>query len=145
MFVAKAWFCHKKEEKIVLRNILSVLAGFVLWSALWLSANQALIAANAVGEDGATSSVPVLLLIIALSVVISVLSGYVTAALAREKAQKSALSLGALLLAVGIFVEATTWNLLPVWYHLGFLVLLIPAVQVGSKMRGARQMNRSTA
>ena len=44
------------------------------------------------------------------------------------------LILGILLLIVGVLVQAMVWNLLPIWYHLIFLILLIPATIAGGKL-----------
>ncbi len=129
------------------RSILSVLAGFVLWTVLWLASNAALAAAvpGAFREDGSTDSVGMLLLILVLSVVFSVIAGYVTALLARAKAKQHALALGLALLAVGIFAQVQFWDVMPVWYHLSFLALLIPGVLLGEKTQGGRNVQPSIA
>ena len=63
----------------MVRSILSVLSGFVLWTVLWLSSNAALTAAlpDAFREDGSTNSTGILVLLLVLSVVYSVIAGYV--------------------------------------------------------------------
>ena len=131
----------------MLRSILSVLAGFALWTVLWLASNAALAAAapGAFREDGSTDSVGMLLLILVLSVVFSVIAGYVTALLARAKAKQHALALGLALLAVGIFAQVQFWDVMPVWYHLSFLALLIPGVLLGDKTQGGRNVQPSIA
>jgi hypothetical protein len=43
--------------------------------------------------------------------------------------------LGVLLLAFGLMVEVMAWNYLPIWYHLIFLVLLIPFTVLGGKVK----------
>ena len=40
-------------------------------------------------------------------------------------------------LAIGIAVEASYWELMPVWYHLLFLALLIPATVYGGRLKTA--------
>ena len=119
----------------MLRNILSVVAGFVVWTVLWLASNAAVTAAvpNAFGEDGATDSAGILVLFLVLSVVFSIVAGYLCVRLARKKPMRYALILGVLLLAVGIFVQIQFWDVMPVWYHLLFLTLLIPGVLIGAK------------
>ena len=41
-------------------------------------------------------------------------------------------------LALGLFFEVTGWALLPVWYHIVFLVLIVPAVVWGGELRAGR-------
>ena len=118
------------------RNILSVLAGFVVWTVLWLASNAAIAAAvpSAFGEDGSTDNAAILVLFLVLSVVFSIVAGYLCARLARTKPMRLAWSLGVLLLAVGIFVQLQFWDLMPLWYHLIFLALLVPGTLLGAKM-----------
>ena len=131
----------------MIRSILSVLAGFALWTVLSLASNAALAAAvpGAFREDGSTDSVGMLLLILVLSVVFSVIAGYVTALLAREKTKQHALALGLALLAVGIFVQIQYWDVMPVWYHLSFLALLVPGVLLGARTQRSRNAQVSVA
>ena len=121
----------------MIRNILSVLAGFAVWTVLWLASNAAIAAAlpSAFGEDGATDNAAILVLFLVLSVVFSVVAGYLCVRLAREKPMRLALILGVLLLTVGIFVQIQFWDVMPVWYHLIFLALLIPGVLLGARQR----------
>jgi hypothetical protein len=42
--------------------------------------------------------------------------------------------MGTLLLATGIAVQASVWNLMPVWYHVPFLVLVVPACILGARL-----------
>ena len=42
---------------------------------------------------------------------------------------------GILLLATGIAVQLQYWSLLPIWYHLVFLVLLVPSTVAGGSLR----------
>jgi hypothetical protein len=132
----------------MLRIVLGALAGFVLWSILWVGGDALL---SAISPDwwGKTSlefraavenKTPysldsiVLILLLVKSVVISVISGFVTAIIAGENA-KSTLGLGILLVLFGIFIQSIYWNYMPLWYHLPFLLLLIPMAMLGGKLR----------
>ena len=119
------------------RSILAVLAGFAVWTVLWLGSNAALAAAfpAAYNPDGATESAGILLALLALSVGFSVVAGYRGATLAREKPRPYALALGVLLLVVGIGVQLQYWAVMPLWYHVLFLVLLVPGVLMGARAR----------
>ena len=66
--------------------------------------------------------------------VFSIAAGYVAATLAKENS-RSPLYLGVLLLLVGIAFQAAAWNRIPLWYHLPFLLLLIPMSVLGGKLR----------
>lgn len=129
------------------RSILSVLAGFAGWTVLWLASNAALAAAlpNAFREDGSTDSAGLLLLILVLSVVFSVVAGYVTARLARAKAKQHGLALGLALLAVGLVAQLQFWDVMPVWYHLSFLALLVPGALLGARAHRGPTMQPGVA
>jgi hypothetical protein len=46
------------------------------------------------------------------------------------------LAAGALLLVVGIAVQVSYWDALPVWWHLAFLVSIVPFTLLGARLRG---------
>jgi len=123
------------------RKILAIVAGFVVWTIIWLGGNAVVqtAAADAIGEDGSVTSAGVLLLLLVISIVCSAAGGFVTAKVATEGAAKIVLTLGIVLLVVGIAVQVfAAWDLMPVWYHLIFLVLLVPMAIAGGRMAGAR-------
>ena len=124
----------------MMRPILSVLAGFALWSVVSLGSNAvvAMIAPDAFNEDGTTDSAILLLLFLVISVVCSLGSGFLTAALARARSAVAAWSLGGLLLAVGLFVQVLNWDAQPLWFHIPFLALLVPGVLAGAKLHRSR-------
>jgi len=121
----------------MLRNILSVIAGFAVWTVLWLGSNSVI----SLGwpaffkEDGSTESTGILLLLFVLSVVFSVVAGYLTVMVARARDLRSVSVLGILLLVVGLFVQIQIWDMMPLWYHLLFLLFLFPAPVAGGALR----------
>ena len=120
-----------------MKQILAVIAGFILWSVLWLSLNQLLLVLGIMSPavtEPLSNSKP-LLLLLAGSVLISLVSGYVTARVAGFPWALPAAALGVLLLATGVFVQLKLWYLIPLWYHLTFLLLLIPMTLLGARMR----------
>jgi hypothetical protein len=123
----------------MVRSIFSILAGFVVWSVIWLVAGQGVRAAmpDAFAEDGSTSDMGVSLLMLVASVICSLAAGYVAALVARGRVLTHGLVLGIILLAVGIMVEIQYWTTMPLWYHLIFWVLLIPVAVGGAALRGA--------
>jgi hypothetical protein len=120
------------------RAIGAVVAAFALWGAVWLGAGAGIGGAfpDAVQPGQPVTSTVVLLAYIAASVVISVLSGYVCAALKGAAPTRSVWALALILLAVGFAVEVAGWALTPAWYHLVFLALLVPATVWGGALRG---------
>ncbi len=131
----------------MLRSVLSVIAGSAIWTVLWLTSNQAILAAlpGYFRPDGTTDSTGVLLLILVLSVIYSVIAGFVTAAVAARSEMRHALALGILQLIFGIIAQSQFWDVMPLWYHLIFLALLIPGNLAGGKLRLTRKLKVSPA
>jgi hypothetical protein len=119
------------------RTIGAVLAGAAVWAVLWISGNAALMAAfpEIVVPGQRLDHVPVLLGLIGYSVVLSVLAGFTTAAVKGRDAMGAVKVLAGLQLLLGIGFEASSWALLPVWYHLVFLALLVPATLWGGALK----------
>ncbi len=128
--------------------ILGVIVGFIIWSIIWVGMDSLLSAIspgwfgkifadfqNAVSRNESfTPPVSVSIYLIFQSVLCSLIAGFVAATIAKES-RKTTLALGILLLATGIFVEAQNWNYFPVWYHISFLILLIPMTILGGKLK----------
>jgi hypothetical protein len=123
----------------MIRNILAVIAGSAVWTVLWLGYNALLKRSGLLPFDGtARFEAPLPLgLLLAGSIVFSVVAGYVTAMLARVSSTGSGAvwTLAVLQLAFGIFAEVQFWHLLPLWYHLLFLLALVPATVFGGQLR----------
>lgn len=116
------------------KHIIAVVVGFILWSVCWLSYNFTLMKLDVLPAD---QSQPVLgmaplLALLFGSVVISLVSGYVAARIAPAASSLPVLVLGLLLLAVGIVFQSQSWRLMPLWYHLSFMALLIPFCYLGA-------------
>lgn len=131
----------------MLRIILGVIVGFVVWSILWVGSDQVMI--QTIGwygehqhafekamfnKEAFSPDVTILIMNIVRSVIISLISGYIAVLVAGEN-RRSPMILGILLLLFGAMVEVMAWNYLPIWYHLVFLVLLIPVTIAGGKMK----------
>lgn len=131
----------------MLRIILGVVAGFFIWSILWVGSEAVFSAISAdwgktlkdfqeaVGNHtpyALSSSILIILLI--KSFIISIISGFVCALIARENT-KSTVILSILLLLFGIFVQVMHWNYMALWYHILFLLLLIPMTILGGKLK----------
>jgi hypothetical protein len=66
--------------------------------------------------------------------VCSLASGWTTAIVVGRSAMTPVLILGVILLAVGVLVQGLNWDKLPLWYHLPFLALLVPATVLGGML-----------
>ena len=121
------------------RSAVSIIAGFALWTILWLAVNTIL--QNAFPKLYGPSGDPVavlLVILLVLSALYSVVSGYVTAAMAERDPERHALYLGLVLLTVGLFVQIQNWNLAPAWFHVFFLGLLAPGTMLGGYLQATR-------
>ena len=127
-----------------MRTALGVIAGFVVWSVLWLGTNAALRGAGmlpATPTEPVSAMAPLVTLLIA-SVICSIAAGYTAARMAHVQA--AAPILGIILLVVGIMVQMKYWNLVPTWYNILFLVLLLPMAVAGGRMYHPGPMLRAT-
>jgi ABC-type multidrug transport system permease subunit len=119
-----------------MRSVAAVVIGFILWSVLWLTYNVALQKAGVLPSDVSkpVADAKALLLLLFGSVCISAIAGYVAASVAKSASIVPAVTLGLLLLAAGVFFQAQYWRLMPVWYHLSFLALLLPLCLIGARL-----------
>ncbi len=134
----------------MLKIVLGVVAGFVAWSILWVGSDQVLMmaspnwyGAHQLGfEKAVTNQEPfsadstILIMHLFRNAIISIMSGFLAAFVAGEN-KKSPLGLGIILLIVGVLVEAMAWNYAPAWYHIVFVLLLVPMTIIGGKLKQA--------
>jgi len=119
------------------RAIAAVLIAETVWTVLWLGGGQAAAAAFPAAIDLAQPLTNPLVLtgFLAYSVAVSVISGFVCAAVRGAAAMKTVWGFAFIQLALGVGFEASSWALTPVWYHLVFLALLVPSVVWGGRLR----------
>ena len=138
----------------MIRIILGAVAGFTIWSIIWLGSEKVLSAIwpewygahqlafeAAVSGGGAfTADTTILLMNIVRGSIISVISGFLAAVIAREN-KLSTMILGVMLLAFGLLIVAMSWSYIPVWYHLIFTALLIPMSILGGRLSGRQSFS----
>jgi hypothetical protein len=131
----------------MLKVVLGVIAGFVAWSIIWVGSdavlstawaeygehqNRAMLAV-ANGESFAADNT-IMAMRLVISIVATLMSGFLAAFIAGEN-RRAPLALGVILLLVGIAVQLGAWNVMPVWFHVIFLLLLLPMSIVGGKLK----------
>jgi len=125
----------------MLRIIIGVVVGFIVWSILWVGFDAVLRAVWISYDESVkamTFSSTMLVIPLILSAIVSIISGFVAALISKENS-KSPLILGILLLIVGIFVQISAWDKIPLWYNLAFWTLLIPMTILGGRLRTKNQ------
>ena len=125
----------------MIRSVLAVLSGAVGWAVLWLGSNAIIAKLNpeTIREGEPITDPGLLFLLIFVSVVFSIAAGYLTGLLARRAEIPHVVALGILQLALGMFFQIQYWDLMPLWYHFIFLVLLLPGNVVGGVFRKAQK------
>lgn len=132
----------------MVRIILGVIAGFIAWSILWVGSDQVLMSmwpdwygahqeafGLAMENKGSfTADTTILIMHIVRAAIVSVMSGFIAAIVAGEN-RKAPLALAIVLLIVGVIVEGFAWSYAPIWYHLLFLIVLVPMTILGGKMK----------
>ena len=134
----------------MVRIVLGVIAGFFAWLIVW-GGSEMVLSANwpewygahqrtftaAIKNGGQFSADTTILFIqIVLGSVVSMMSGFLAALIAREN-KRAPLVLGLLLLALGLLKAVMSWPYVPIWYHVLFTALLIPMAIVGGKLKAA--------
>jgi uncharacterized membrane protein len=120
----------------VLRQGLSVIAGFAVWSVVWLAGNALLVELHVLPHGQATpvQDAGALLALLVTAVIASLSAGYVAKMVRPSDSMRPVLVLGALLVAVGALVQSSYADLIPLWYHIAFLALLLPVCLAGAKL-----------
>ena len=133
----------------MVRIALGVIAGFLVWSILWVGGESFLsktISPDWLGlytadaEKALLNNTPfetnstIAAIHLVRSIVTSIIAGYMCALVAGEYKRSTAV-LGILLLVFGIAVQVISWAVAPVWYHVLFLLLLIPMTILGGRLR----------
>ena len=132
------------------RIVLGVIAGFFAWAIVWggsemvfsaiwpewFGAHQRAFTAAIKNGGQFSADTTILLMQIVLGSIVSVMSGFLAALIAREN-KRAPLIVGLLLLALGLLKAVMSWPYVPIWYHVVFTALLVPMAIVGGKLKTA--------
>lgn len=128
-----------------MRFVAAVVLGYAVWTVICLGGNALFFAeaTDVVGRGEYYGEAGPLAGVIGLSIVCSLAAGLVAAWLARERAARAVVSMAVLLLVTGIGVQASAWSLMPAWYHLTFLGLIVPMAILGGRLAAPRHGDRA--
>ena len=84
--------------------------------------------------DGSVTPFGYLVMALAFSVFYSLFAGFCSAMVAGINSTRLGVSSGFALLAVGLAVQISYWDALPIWYHLIFLASIVPFTVIGSRL-----------
>lgn len=133
----------------MVRIILAVIVGFLVWSILWLGSEELLsmifpewfgahqIAFKKASLDNTpywVEDTSILVWNVIRGIIVSIISGYIAAMIAGEN-KTSTLVLGVCLLLFGLYIVFVTWAMIPVWYHALFSLMLIPMTILGGRLK----------
>ena len=121
----------------MLKELLGVVAGYALWTVVFLGGSGVLrtVLAGVHDDAGFTSDPMALVLYLLLSFAASFLGGWAAARIAGIGLPVYVLA--GLLLVTGVPVQISAWDQLPVWYNLVFLVMLVPMTVLGARRGGS--------
>jgi len=120
----------------MVKKILSVIVGYALWTTIFLGGNFGVQAVRPelYDENGVTTDVPMLCIGLVIAFIASLAGGFVCAKIAGTSKTLCAGILAACLLATGVPVQLGFWDVLPIWYNVTFLILLVPVTMVGAAL-----------
>jgi hypothetical protein len=120
-----------------MRVFIGITTGFLLWTILWLGSEPVIVTMVPEwnhGNDPARVVDGYLIAKLILSVMFSLLSGYLSAVISKDAIWAPTI-LGVVLFLVGLFVQISVWASVPVWFHSIFLGLLLPVTILGGRLR----------
>jgi len=117
------------------KALLAVVAGLVVWIAVVTVTGLIMRSswpAYARVADAMTFTLPMMLARLSIGALATLAAGWVTAAIAPQP-MLVRLMPGLILLAAFIPQHIALWNIFPVWYHLTFLLSLVPLKYLGGR------------
>lgn len=130
------------------RMILGAIVGFFAWNTIWLGSEKGLSAispkwfgVHQVAFEAAVTKggdfkpdKTILLMNIVRAGFVSVMAGFLAAAIAGEN-RRAPRILAGLLVALCLLMAAMSYQIVPLWYYLGFLAVLVPTTILGGRLR----------
>ena len=123
------------------KDIVGVVAGLAMWVAIAGVAGVTMRGAwpeYASVADAMTFTLPMMFARLTIGALATVGAGWVAAVIAR-RSRLASMTAGLLLVVVFVPQHLMLWEKFPVWYHLTFLVSLVPLAYLGGQIRARRQ------
>ena len=127
------------------RNILGVVAGLVCWLSVATIAGLVMRSswpAYASVAEAMTFTLPMMIARLAIGALATLSMGFVTACITQSSVAR--LIPGVLLLVAFIPQHAMLWDKFPIWYHLTFLLTLVPLTYAGGRIATDSRRNART-
>ena len=122
------------------RQVIALVIALITWVLVASLLNRLLrigLAGYAQAEPSMAFTLPMQWARLALGAIASVSAGYVLARTAVH-VRGPALVLGGFLVAMFLPVHYMLWNSFPIWYHLVFLLTMVPLVLLGARLGTGR-------
>jgi hypothetical protein len=119
------------------RSVLAVIAGALVMVAGVVAMGFVLVRLVP-GVDGTVTErrpIAALALLLSANLVVAALGGYVTALVAPRDPVRHALALGVVQWILYLISALSERSAVPLWWHLGMIVFLIPLVWLGGQVR----------
>lgn len=116
------------------RSILACVAGLLTWVVVVSIINRALrlsLPNYSVAEHTLEFSLGMKWARLSMAIVTSITAGVVTSWISRSN-RWAPLIVGSIVLAMFLPLHIAIWSKFPAWYHLTFLLTIVPAVLVGA-------------
>jgi hypothetical protein len=120
----------------MVRGILGIVVGLAVWFTTLLVAGTIMRSAwpaYAAVADAMTFTLPMMFARLAISAFATLAAGWVTAVIAR-RSSLATLMPGVFLLLMFIPQHIMLWDRFPIWYHLTFLLSLVPLTFLGARI-----------
>lgn len=122
----------------MLRVIGAIVVPWLVWGALAqvFRIGLASVSPGSFDESGAPTTTSMMVAVLVLTFLYSFIAGWVAAKIAagRVMAVRAAV---VLLLLTGIVFQAAAWSLIPLWYHVIFLISIVPMALLGARLAGS--------
>jgi hypothetical protein len=128
------------------RSLLAVVAGLAAWVLVASLLNRGVrvtLGGYAAAEPRMTFTLAMLAARLMIGALASISAGAVAGSIA-PRGSRPVWVLGAILLAAFVPQHVWLWRVFPLWYHLTFLVTLLPLVVLGAHLTRARPPAKAT-
>ena len=117
------------------RNFIGIVTGLAAWLGIAIVAGLIMREtwpAYASVAEAMTFTLPMMIARLSISAFATISMGFVTARITQSAVAR--LIPGVILLIVFIPQHAMLWDKFPIWYHLSFLLSLVPLTYVGNRL-----------